>query len=81
MTIKNASSAKWAVAAELGLKLIAILRRGEAVVSGQNLLVRGEAKDTAVQTGVRDQLSRGIPKGYTKPIRAIRSKPISDKHF
>lgn len=65
MTIKNASSAKWAVAAELGLKLIAILRRGEAVVSGQNLLVRGEAKDTAVQTGVRDQLSRGIPKGYT----------------
>lgn len=65
MTIKNVSSAKWATAAELGLKLIAILRRGEAVISGQNLLIRGEAKDTAVQTGVRDQLSRGIPKGYT----------------
>ncbi|HRY06691.1 MAG TPA: OmpA family protein [Hyphomicrobiaceae bacterium] len=65
MTIKNASSTKWAVAADLGLKLIAILRQGEAVLSGQVLLIRGEAKDTAVQTGVRDQLTRSIPKGYT----------------
>ncbi|MGD9669692.1 MAG: OmpA family protein [Hyphomicrobiaceae bacterium] len=65
MTIRNAVSTKWAVAAELGLKLIAMLRQGEAVLSAQDLLIRGEAKDTAVQTGVRDQLSRGIPKGYT----------------
>ena len=65
MTIKNVASTKWPVAAELGLKLIAILRQGEAVLSGQEMLIRGEAKDTAVQTGVRDQLSRGMPKGYT----------------
>lgn len=65
MTIKNVSSAKWPVAAELGLKLISLLRQGEAVLSKQDLLIRGEAKDTAVQTGVRDQLARGVPKGYT----------------
>lgn len=65
MTIKNLASTKWEMAAELGLKLIAILRSGEAVLSAQDLLIRGEAKDTAVQTGVRDQLTRGIPKGYT----------------
>ncbi len=64
MTIRNAASVKWPIAAELGLKLLAMLRKGEAVLSRQDLLIRGEAKDTAVQTGVRDQLSRGIPKGY-----------------
>ena len=64
MTIKNAVSAKWPVAAELGLKLIAMLREGEAVLSNQDLLIRGVARDTAVQTGVRDQLARGVPKGY-----------------
>lgn len=64
MTIRNAASVKWPVAADLGLKLLAMLRNGEAVLSNQDLLIRGQAKDTAVQTGVRDQLSRGVPKGY-----------------
>lgn len=65
MTIRNAASVKWPVAAELGMKLLAMLRSGEVVLSRQDLLIRGEAKDTAVQTGVRDQLARGVPKGYT----------------
>ncbi|MFV0366828.1 MAG: OmpA family protein [Hyphomicrobiaceae bacterium] len=64
MSIASAVSQKWPVAADLGLKLIALLRKGEAVLSGQELLIRGEARDTAVQTGVREQLVRGVPKGY-----------------
>ncbi len=65
MTIKNATSSKWPLTAELGLKLISLLRKGEAVLSGQELLIRGEAKDTGIQTGVRDQLARSVPKGYS----------------
>ena len=65
MTIASASSAKWPVASELGLKLIALLRKGEAELSGQQLTIRGEAKDQAVLTSIRDQLSRATPKGYT----------------
>lgn len=65
MTVRNVASNKWPVAAELGLKLIALLRKGEAVLSNQDIMIRGEAKDTAVQTGVRDQLARGMPKGYS----------------
>lgn len=64
MAIRDSRSTKWAGVAELGLKLIATLRKGEAVLSRQDLLVRGEAKDTAVQTNVRDQLTRAVPKGY-----------------
>ncbi|MCB1526690.1 MAG: OmpA family protein [Hyphomicrobiaceae bacterium] len=64
MTIKSAVSQKWPVAADLGLKLIALLRKGEAVLSAQELVVQGEARDTAVQTGVREQLVRATPKGY-----------------
>lgn len=74
MTIRNVDSSKWPVAAELGLKLIAMLRSGEVVLAKQDLLVRGVAKDTAVQTGVRDQLARGMPKGYAgRDDIAVRS--------
>jgi len=64
MTIAAAASAKWPVAAELALKAIAQLRRGGADLTGQSLLVSGEAKDTAVLTGIRDLLARATPKGY-----------------
>ena len=74
MTIAGGASAKWPVAADLGLKLLSQLRKGEAVLSRQELVMRGEAKDTGVQTSVRDQLGRGIPKGYTaRDIIEVRS--------
>ena len=64
MRIVANRSVKWPVAAELGLKMLSLLRQGEAVLSHLELLVRGEAKDAAVQTTVREQITRGIPKGY-----------------
>ena len=74
MTISGGTSVKWPVAAELGLKLLSQLRKGETVLSRQELVVRGEAKDTGVQTSVRDQLGRGVPKGYSgRDIIEVRS--------
>lgn len=74
MTIAGGASAKWPAAADLGLKLLSQLRKGETVLSRQELVVRGEAKDTGVQTSVRDQIGRGIPKGYTgRDIIEVRS--------
>ncbi|MGD9785959.1 MAG: OmpA family protein [Hyphomicrobiaceae bacterium] len=74
MSLVTAPSSKWPVASELGLKLLAALRRGEAVLNRQELLIRGEAKDAAVLTGVREQLQRQVPKGYTgREVIEVRS--------
>ncbi len=55
---------KWSKVADLGLKVLAKLRAGEARLVGLELLVSGQAPDTAIATAVRQQL-RDLPKGYS----------------
>ncbi len=64
MKLSGANSQKWQAVGLLGLKLLASLRKGEAVISRQELTVGGEAKDAAVQTAVRDQLAHAIAAPY-----------------
>ncbi len=74
MTIANAKSRKWGQVADLGLRSLARLRRGEVVLSRQELVVRGEAGDTAVAASVKEQIGRDVAKGYTaRDIIDIRS--------
>jgi outer membrane protein OmpA-like peptidoglycan-associated protein len=65
MTVANARSRVWGKVADLGLRSLAKLRKGEAVLNRQELLVRGEAADVAVAAAVKDQLAREMAKGYT----------------
>jgi outer membrane protein OmpA-like peptidoglycan-associated protein len=65
MTIANAKSQKWGKVADLGLRSLGRLRRGEAVLSRQELLVRGEASDTAVAASIKEQIGRDLARGYT----------------
>ncbi len=65
MTVANAKSQIWGGVADLGLKSLARLRRGEVVLSRQDLLVRGEAADTAVAATLKEQIARDVGKGYT----------------
>ncbi len=55
---------KWPQVAEIALKALAKLRRGEARIVAQTLTLAGEAKDTAVETAIGQQIKSGIPKGY-----------------
>ena len=74
MTVANARSQKWGKVADLGLRSLARLRRGEAVLSRQELTVRGEAADTAVAAAVKDQLAREVAKGYAaRDVVEVRS--------
>lgn len=65
MTVANAKSRVWGSVAELGLKSLARLRRGEAVLSRQDLMVRGEAADAAVAATLKEQIGRDVAKGYS----------------
>lgn len=64
MSIVLGNSTKWRAVAMSGLGMLSKLRSGEAVVSGQELLLRGEAKDTAVAAALKDRLKHGLEKGY-----------------
>ena len=64
MQIEAAHAGKWPKVAQLGTRLLGKLRRGSATISGYELEVRGEARDSAVATSVKDQLGREIIKGY-----------------
>lgn len=57
-------SGKWGSAAELGIRQLAKLRKGEATLAGLVLDVRGEAADAAAVTSVRDALARELAKGF-----------------
>ncbi len=74
MTVANAKSRKWGSVADLGLRALARLRRGEAVLSRQELVVRGEAADTAVAAAIKEQIGREVAKGYAaRDIIDVRS--------
>ena len=64
MEIVESTPGNWLSVANLGLAMLAKLRSGEAVLHDQNLLVRGEAADTATATLVETALRRDIAKGY-----------------
>lgn len=65
MTVANARSQKWGKAADLGLRALSRLRRGEVVLSRTELTVRGEAADTVAAAAVKEQVGRELPKGYS----------------
>lgn len=74
MNVVLGNSTKWRAVALSGLGLLSKLRSGEAVVSGQELLLRGEAKDTAVAAALKDRLKHGLEKGYAgRDLIEVRS--------
>lgn len=64
MDVVESQPGNWLQVAQLGLRMLVNLRTGEAVLHDQNLLVRGEAADTATATSIKTQLERDIAKGY-----------------
>ncbi len=64
MRIAGGYATKWRKAAAHGIALLRLLRRGEASLSGQSLVITGEAADTAAATAVKDRLSHNMPKNY-----------------
>ncbi len=56
-------SKKWVKVGGTALAILSRLRSGEARLEGQNLIVTGQAPDTAVAAFVEQQL-RSLPKGY-----------------
>jgi len=74
MTVVLGYPRKWRSVALDGLKLLTRLRSGEAVINGQDLMIRGEAKDTAVAAALKDQLKHTLAAGYTgRNIIEVRS--------
>ncbi|MDX2287819.1 MAG: OmpA family protein [Hyphomicrobiaceae bacterium] len=65
MTIAGGKSRKWTSVASAGVTLLAKLRKGRATLSGLDLVIAGEAKDTSVAAAVKDQLQHTLAKGYT----------------
>lgn len=74
MTVAGGYAERWRSVAATGLAALAKLRIGEAVITGTELLVRGEAKDTAIAEAVKDQLAHNLAKGYLgRDIITVRS--------
>jgi OmpA-OmpF porin, OOP family len=71
MEVVPSPSQRWHKVAELGLRMLARLRSGEAVLHDSDLLVRGEASDTATATSVKAALGRETAKGFTSRERLI----------
>lgn len=67
----------WVTVAQLGLKLLAGLRSGEAVLHEQTLLIRGQAEDTAAKTSIKMQLDRDLSENYSGRERVtVRSSAM-----
>lgn len=64
MEIVSSPYQNWVSVAELGLRMLVRLRSGEAVLHHNDLLVRGESRDTATATSVKTALAREVPKGF-----------------
>ena len=64
MTVASGYGAKWQKVAATGIKLLSLLRRGEASLSGQELVIIGVAGDTATATAIKDQLAHNLAKNY-----------------
>lgn len=74
MRVANARSRVWGQVAELGLRSLARLRKGEALLNRQELVVRGEAADGAAVSAVREQLNRDIARAYSgREVIEVRS--------
>jgi len=65
LRVKPSRSEKWPRVAAMALQLLAKLRNGEARIEAQALMLTGEAKDTAAQTSISQQIDTGLAKGYT----------------
>lgn len=77
MTVASGKADKWQKVAGTALQLLAKLRRGEAVLDGQQLTLSGEAGDASVAAAVKDQLAHTLAKGYTgHPVIEIRSEAM-----
>ena len=55
----------WRDVAQTGILLLSKLRKGRAKLSGQELVLAGEARDTAVASAVKGQLKTSLKRGYT----------------
>jgi OmpA-OmpF porin, OOP family len=64
MTVASGYGAKWRKVAATGIKLLSLLRRGDASLSGQELVISGVAGDTATATAIKDQLAHNLAKSY-----------------
>ncbi|KUO55866.1 MAG: hypothetical protein APF80_13850, partial [Alphaproteobacteria bacterium BRH_c36] len=64
MKIAGGYAAKWQKVAAHGITLLRLLRRGEANLTGQALVITGEAADTAAATAIKDRLIHNLPKNY-----------------
>ncbi|MEM1370689.1 MAG: OmpA family protein [Pseudomonadota bacterium] len=74
MRITGGAARKWQQVALTGLAALSQLRNGEATITGQELLVRGEAANTAIAGAVNDQLQFTLSKGYRgRDIVSVRS--------
>lgn len=77
MTVAGGYAKKWRSVSLTALSSLAKLRNGEAVITGQELLLRGEAKDTAVAAAVKDQLAHNLATGYRgRDIITVRSEAM-----
>lgn len=68
-------SRRWFQTAERGLRALAELDRGEARLAGQSLTVSGTARDNPVIVGLREQLTRDVPAGYTVREQIVVATP------
>ncbi|MDX2258411.1 MAG: OmpA family protein [Hyphomicrobiaceae bacterium] len=63
-TVASGRSEKWSKVAQTGLALVAKLRKGEARLERQELVVAGEARDASIAAAVRDSVQNTLPRGY-----------------
>ncbi len=65
MVVVQSFAKNWNRVAQTGISLLSKLRKGRATLSGQELVVSGEAKDTAVASAVKGQLKKLSVRGYS----------------
>lgn len=74
MSISPATSTRWGGVADTALRLLATLRKGDAVLEGQELAIRGEAANQDIAAAVRSGLETDLAKGYRgRDILTVRS--------
>ncbi len=64
MTVVPGYAGKWQRVSLMGVGLLKRLRKGAAVVAGNELLIRGESSDSAIAGAIRDQLENNLARGY-----------------
>ena len=64
MSVVPGYGTRWRRVSLMGVRLLKRLRLGTAIISGNELLVRGESADTAIANAIEDQLKNNIANGY-----------------